>query len=575
MRFCLLASREEKLLAQVKKSGWRPIESSALVRAEPPSRAQLRPVFGRGTPTEYTTIERFYFPWLETAILPVLQMRLTALHSNRKDALWKYATPITVTELFRWILHCAYKGSKLSDDLAADRPTLLHSLMDKHRWDAIHRALIWEDHQLDEVAASVSPHVQQFVDLGGSSVTDESTFHTKSAEAGQLGRSRSVVNKPRKQVLWNHASGQRLCRSQHPILFDIIPCWLGRSVTPEDAILEFHRRALGGTHYRHVIADALFCTTGSLQRYAKAGLRVTMIVKANAGNIYPILTDFLTHDLVPGQSRLVHKGGYIIEATAKASECQAVISSNFDLTDQQEKLGPEGGPIGPHAFAVHAYHHLTSSDMQKILVGAAECGETEPAKIVHSCLGWDPLRPEDDQEGQDALEYEQAKRMKRKSLYDIAVKARGAGKISKNTPKYELLEILFPDSRSAPEAMPKKKKRKLQRADLDHLRASLAGPVVSTHSIYDSWKLEWDALDRHNQYLASMTTGRSGQDWRAWGLLNIMLQMLVNAQSIFEERLFDFDAAQRQRRHQLHDLPAAPNCHQWLHSLILAVPGRG
>ncbi len=96
--------------------------------------------------------------------------------------------------------------------------------------------------------------------------------------------------------------------------------------------------------------------------------------------------------------------------------------------------------------------------------------------------------------------------------------------------KYQLLEILFPDSRSVPEAMTKKKKWKLQRSDQDHQHASLAGPVVRSHSIYgDSWKLEWDALDRHNQYLASMMTGRSGQDWRAWGLLNILLQMLVNA----------------------------------------------
>ena len=188
------------------------------------------------------------------------------------------------------------------------------------------------------------------MDLGGSSVTDESTFHTKSAEARQLGRSRSVSNKPGKQVLWNHTSGQRLCRSEHPILFDIIPCWLGRSVTPEDAILEFHRRALGGTHYRHVIADALFCTTASLKRYAKAGLRVTMMVKANAGKIYPLLTDFLARDLVLGQSRLVHKDGYVLEAMATASVHQAVISSNFDLTDQQE---------GQSALTLSRFMHIT------------------------------------------------------------------------------------------------------------------------------------------------------------------------------------------------------------------------
>ena len=111
-----------------------------------------------------------------------------------------------------------------------------------------------------------------------------------------------------------------------------------------------------------------------------------MMVKANAGKIYPLLTDFLARDLVPGQSRLVHKDGYVLEAMATASVHQAVISSNFDLTDQQEKSGPERGPIGPYAFALHAYHLLTSSDMQKIFVGAHECGETEPAKIIHSCL---------------------------------------------------------------------------------------------------------------------------------------------------------------------------------------------
>ena len=122
--------------------------------------------------------------------------------------------------------------------------------------------------------------------------------------------------------------------------------------------------------------------------------------------------------------------------------------------------------------------------------------------------------------------------------------------------------------------MSKKKKRKLQRSDREHQRASLAGPILKSWHLYPVWKLEWDALDRHNQYLASMTTGRSGKDFRAWGLLNLMLQMLVNAQSIFEERLFEFDSARWQRRHQLHDLPETPNCHTWLHTLILAVLGR-
>ena len=73
--------------------------------------------------------------------------------------------------------------------------------MPKHRWEAIHRALAFEDNQLEEVAHSFFPHVQRFVDLGGSSVTDESTFHTKSREAREQGRSRSVTNKPGKQIL--------------------------------------------------------------------------------------------------------------------------------------------------------------------------------------------------------------------------------------------------------------------------------------------------------------------------------------------------------------------------------------
>ena len=201
-----------------------------------------------------------------------------------------------------------------------------------HRWNAIHRALSWDDSQIDEVASSFFPHICRFVDLGPSSVTDETTFHTKSKEARQLGRSRSAPNKPKKQVLWNHTSGQRLCRSQHPILFDVIPCWLGKSVTPEQAILEFFRRAMQGSHYQHVIADALFCTTASLQRFAAAGLKVTMMVKGNAGKIYPVLTDFLAHDLMPNQSRLVHKGEYVLEVSTTDSE-----QSNFELIDQQEK----------------------------------------------------------------------------------------------------------------------------------------------------------------------------------------------------------------------------------------------
>ncbi len=547
---------------------------SNLREVNPGGRAQLRPVFPRGEPTEFDTVERFYVPWLDAVILPELNRRMARLHSNRKDAIWQYATPVSVTELLRWILYCAYKGSALEDSAAGHRPKLLISLMSKHRWNAIHRALSWDDSQIDEVASSFFPHIQRFVDLGPSSVTDESTFHTKSAEARRLGRSRAAPNKPKDQVLWNHTSGQRLCRSQHPILFDIIPCWLGKSVPPEQAILEFFRRAMQGSHYRHVIADALFCTTASLQRYAAAGLKVTMMVKGNAGKIWPVLTDFLAHDLMPKQSRLLHKDEYVFEVSTADSEQRAVISSNFELIDQQEKSGPEGGPIGPYAFAVQANNLLTSADMQQILVGARECGETEGPQIVHSCLRWDPLRPADDQGSKTPLTYEQARKLKRKSLYYVAIKARGVGKIPRSTPKKEILELLFPGGRPPPEEMSKKKKRKLQRSDLEHQRASLAGPIQKDRYLYPIWKLEWDALDRHNQYLASMTTGRSGKDFRAWGLLNLMLQMLVNAQSIFEERLFDFDSARRQRRHQLHDLPATPNCHTWLHTLILAVLGR-
>ena len=212
--------------------------------------------------------------------------------------------------------------------------------------------------------------------------------------------------------------------------------------------------------------------------------------------------------------------------------------------------------------------------MQQIFVGARECGETEGPKIIHSCPGWDPLRPENDQEGDKPLTYDQASKLNRDALYYIATKARGVGKIPKNIRKYEVLELVFPGGRPAPEEMSKKKKRKLQRSDREHQRASLAGPILKSWHLYPVWKLEWDALDRHNQYLASMTTGRSGKDFRAWGLLNLMLQMLVNAQSIFEERLFEFDSARWQRRHQLHDLPETPNCHTWLHTLILAVLGR-
>jgi hypothetical protein len=519
-------------------------------------------------------VQRFYVPWLDAVILPELNRRMERLHSNRRDTIWQYATPVNATELLRWILYCAYKGSALKDSLAAERPKLLKSLMSTHRWNAIHRALSWDDSQIDEVASSFFPHICRFVDLGPSSVTDESTFHTKSKEARQLGRSRSAANKPKKQVLWNHTSGQRLCRSQHPILFDVIPCWLGKSVTPEQAILEFFRRAMQGSHYQHAIADALFCTTASLQQFAAAGLKVTMMLKGNAGKIYSVLSDFLAQDLMPNQSRLVHKGEYVLEVSMTDSEQRAVISSNFELIDRPEKFGPEGGPIGPYAFAVQANNLLTSAEMQQIFIGARECGETEGPKIIRACLGWDPLRPEKEQEGNEPLTYEQASQFKRDALYYIATKARGVGKIPKNIRKYEILELLFPGGRPPPEEMSKKKKRKLQCSDLDHQRASLAGPILKSWHLYPIWKLEWDALDRHNQYLASMTTGRSGKDFRAWGLQNLMLQMLVNAQSIFEERLFEFDAARGQRRHQLHDRPETPNCHTWLRTLILAVTGR-
>ncbi len=94
-------------------AGWRPVNPSSLREVNPTGRAQLRPVFPRGKPTELDTVERFYVPWLDAVILPELNRRMARLHSNRKDAIWEYATPVSVTELLRWILCCAYKGSAL------------------------------------------------------------------------------------------------------------------------------------------------------------------------------------------------------------------------------------------------------------------------------------------------------------------------------------------------------------------------------------------------------------------------------------------------------------------------------
>ena len=113
-----------------------------------------------------------------------------------------------------------------------------------------------------------------------------------------------------------------------------------------------------------------------------------MAVKGNAVKMFPVLTDILGSEYMRRESHLLHKDSLVSEASLSDTGLRAVVSTNFDLADQPPVTQPGHRPRGPDSLADFAYHNLTVTDKKETVVGAAECGETAPAKVMLASLGW-------------------------------------------------------------------------------------------------------------------------------------------------------------------------------------------
>lgn len=288
---------------------------------------------------------------------------------------------------------------------------------------------------------------------------------------------------------------QRLLFSELTICLGICPTFLGDAPKPIDAALSLVTLLPSKNIIsKHLIADSLWSARVHLDIFQLRQIPFTVSTKSDCNYLPPGLIELASDDLPTGSALTYTNGALVLQVCASDSGITSVISGAWNC---QSSVAPVVRTRGAYETAQWLFSKESKESLMKLFDLDAKWEHKTKEQIVKEITGWDVLRPADAQGSIEAINYEDACKLKRGSLLAIHQGRFYLQRPARQKSKKSLLDDLYPkEAREAGQSVAKSKveKRKHEVVDLGALKEEASSNVLTRfqtnmHHVCDPYTL--------------------------------------------------------------------------------------
>jgi hypothetical protein len=420
-------------------------------------------------------VERVVGTWLSANVLPVLLARLHTHRDTSTPASAKRFNPITVQLLLKFFFaRCldALERHNKHDLYLNDLVTLRQTLIGVNWYDAINSSFDIGDHVIEQLFSSISTHLHTFIAPGSDSCVDETIFPHFRRVASDYGKLRNIPGKPHDYGMVAYVLAQPLALSWRPVCLGLSPTFGTNPVKPIDAALHLLRSLPRLGHLflvgNHLIADSLWSHPAHIRVFSKLALQFSVPVSEGNSLIPKELFTLAQEDHPVNYTRTYKYGTLVLQViqTSENGEMRTtlVLSNAWAVPNELPQTQPS---VWPFKIAQLAYKTMSCADIVAAFDLDPEWISKPRETLIHLPMGWDVLRPEGQQSGDEPFTYEMASKLTLPALKAVHLhKLAGVSRTRKS--KSQLLHDLFPDEvREHDEDITQRKSQK-RRLELQH-----------------------------------------------------------------------------------------------------------
>ncbi len=463
-------------LEKIVDSGWFPIKDQSLQAALPATPASLLNTLSDAHPlSELTAVEQVVGTWLSANVLPVINQRL---HTHRMSATSgdaKHYNPLNPHTLLKFLLArslAALERHNKHDLHLTDVTTLSRSLIGVNRYNAINASFDIGDHVIEQLFASIAPHLHTFITPGSDSCIDETVFPHFGRTAAERGKLRNIPGKPHDYGMVAYVLAQPLALSWRTVCLGLCPTFGTDPVKPIEAALRLLRSLPRLGHVsldgNHLIADSLWSHPTHVRLFSRLGLQFTVSVPEGSPLVPTELFAFAQEDLPVNETRTYQRNDLVLQVIQSSEDGEMRMTSVLsNLWRNRNSSAPASPSVWPYKIAQIVHKMMTSADIVAAFNLDPDWSSRSKETLIHLAMGWDVLRPEVQQSGSEPFTYEMASALTLPALREVHRQKLGRVSRTKKS-KAQLLHDLFPgEVREHDESITQKKSQK-RRLEIQH-----------------------------------------------------------------------------------------------------------
>jgi hypothetical protein len=451
----LTLTSELKGLEEIEASGWKPRIDLPPEFSGDRTDAALLPLHHR---TSYSALEFLRLilgSWLDAELRPYIDTALEKCRKHAPKGQVKHYRALHDGELLKYILarciealqrHRKHKldGNRLSSAAA--------QLMNSHRLHALSARFAVEPNELTDILDSWTPWICSFLMLGSVSAADEAMFAHWGKNADDKRHLQHIPGKPHDFGMVAYLIVQRLQHTDMPFALALSINHIQRSVTPTECVINLHTAVTAvdpnELKERHLVVDSLWSSAATLKRFDLHGIKYCVSVKSDSKIIPAPLFEVSSSDL-PKCMACTYTNGTLTLEVVNSGKYKVRLLTNMCAEDGL--VAADLPTIGAYATAVHLFDKETPQELVRMFQLGEEWATQASEAIIHHHLGWDVLRPLDQQGTNAPLTFAAVKDMKVSQIRRIRQLKLPRARQSIGT-KEAMLHELFPNEQRQADA---------------------------------------------------------------------------------------------------------------------------
>lgn len=393
--------------------------------------------------------------WLDAEVGPYVDRHLESHRKHSPPGQRKHYHALQDGELLEYFL------SRCLEALQRHRKHKLNSrrlsaaatqLMNSHRIHALSARFAADGNVLAAILASWTPHICSFLGAGSVGIVDESMFAHWGKNADDKHFLQQIPGKPHDFGMVAYVYAQRGQHTDLPLALALMVNHINATVTPTDAAIALFcavKEVDGGDFAeRQLVADSLWSAQSVLNKFDLHHIKYCVSLKSDSKVIPAPLYDVSSADLPKNKGRTYTNGTLVLEVVNTGKQTVRLLT-NMCLEGDGSKS--DRRTIGAYATAVHLFDKETPVELVRMFGLDAEWAKSPSEVIIHKHLGWDVLRPVDQQGSNAPLTFAAVKDMKVSQLRRIRQLKLPTARSSVGT-KEDILHELFPEEQRKADA---------------------------------------------------------------------------------------------------------------------------